>query len=137
MSEREEGKSKGFVFVDKRKTREVEAGPADAAGPDQTAPREQSDEAAPSADTAKKPPLPEVDFTFFILSLSSSAMVQMGVIPNPATHKKEKNLEAAKQTIDIIAMLEKKTRGNLTSEEEQFLASVLYDLRMKYVELTK
>lgn len=77
--------------------------------------------------------LPEINFATFIFSLNSSCLVQLGVIEDPAYGKKAKNLALAKQTIDILAMLEEKTRGNLTKDEEQMLKNILYDLRMIYV----
>ncbi len=78
-----------------------------------------------------------IDFTTFVLSLVSSAQVHLGLIPNPVTQKSESNLEAARQTIDIIAVLKDKTKGNLTNDEGRLLEYVLYDLRMKFVELSK
>lgn len=78
-----------------------------------------------------------IDFTTFILSLVSSAQVHLGLIPNPVTKKQEPNMEAARQTIDIIDVLKEKTKGNLTGDEERLLEYVLYDLRMKYVEMNK
>ena len=78
-------------------------------------------------------PLPKIDFSMFVFSLNSSVLVNLGIIDDPATGKKEKNLTAAKQTIDILAMLEEKTRGNLTKEESEMLKHILYDLRMIYV----
>lgn len=78
-----------------------------------------------------------IDFTTFILSLVSSAQVHLGLIPNPVTQKSESNLEAARQTIDIIAVLQDKTKGNLTNDEGRLLEYVLYDLRMKFVEMSK
>ncbi|RLC15597.1 MAG: DUF1844 domain-containing protein, partial [Deltaproteobacteria bacterium] len=62
-----------------------------------------------------------------------SVLFQLGVIEDPATGKKSKNLTAAKQTIDIMGMLEEKTQGNLTKEEEGMLKNILYDLRIAYV----
>lgn len=76
-----------------------------------------------------------IDFLTFILSLASSAQVHLGLISNPVTGKPEKSLDLAKQTIDILGILQEKTKGNLTKEEERLLESILYDLRMKYVEL--
>jgi len=78
-----------------------------------------------------------IDFTTFVLSLASSAQIHLGVLPNPVTKKSESNLEAAKQTIDIIGIIKDKTKGNLTNDEERLLEYVLYDLRMKYVEMNK
>jgi hypothetical protein len=76
----------------------------------------------------------EFGFSTFILSLSTSALVHLGELPDPLTSKKEVNLQLAKQTISIIEMLKDKTKGNLTSEEESLIDSVLYDIRLKYVQ---
>ncbi len=80
--------------------------------------------------------LPEIDFTNFILSLSTSALIQLGEIADPFSQETNKNLQLAKQTIDIIGMLKEKTKGNLSSEEGKVIEYVLYDLRMKYVKAT-
>jgi len=77
--------------------------------------------------------LPEINFATFIFSLNSSVLVHLGLINDPATGKKVKNLAIAKQTIDILGMLEEKTQGNLTEDEESMLKNILYDLRMIYV----
>jgi hypothetical protein len=77
--------------------------------------------------------LPEVSFSTFVLSLNASALVHLGILEDPATGKKEKNLVLGKQTIDILGLLEEKTRGNLTSEEDGLLRNLLYDLRLVYV----
>ncbi|MFH1905501.1 MAG: DUF1844 domain-containing protein [bacterium] len=84
----------------------------------------------------KMPPL-EVNFMMFITSLSMQAMMSLGLYPNPVTKKEEKNLDAAKYTIDTIAMIQEKTKGNLTSEESRLMDNILYDLRMKYIESSK
>jgi hypothetical protein len=75
--------------------------------------------------------LPEIDFGTFVMSLASSVLVHLGEIDHPEATGK--NLPFAKQTIDILGMLQDKTRGNLTNEESQLLTNLLYDLRMKYV----
>ena len=77
--------------------------------------------------------LPKIDFSTFVLSINSSALVQLGFIEDPGSGQKTKNLPLAKQTIDILAMLEEKTRGNLTSDEDNILKNLLYELRMLYV----
>ena len=77
--------------------------------------------------------LPEINFPTFIFSLNSSALVHLGVIEDPATGESGKNLPMAKQTIDILGMIEEKTRGNLTSDEASMLKHILYELRMIYV----
>jgi hypothetical protein len=78
-------------------------------------------------------PLAEIAFSTFLLSLSTSAFTHLGAIPDPATGETKKNLLLAKQTIDLLGMLREKTRNNLSSDEEEFFDSLLYDLRMKYV----
>lgn len=77
--------------------------------------------------------LPRIDFATFIVSLNSAALVHLGVLEEPSTKNLVKNLPLAKQTIDILTMLEEKTRGNLTPEERTMLQSMLYDLRVIYV----
>ncbi len=84
----------------------------------------------------QKAPLPEVSFNSLIFSLSSSALIYLGEVPDPNTKKTIKDLELAKHTIDTISMLKEKTKGNLTKEEEKFLDSVLADLRWRYVKLS-
>ncbi len=81
--------------------------------------------------------LPHVDFATFILSLSHSALLHLGEAPHPETGQVEKNLPLARQTIDLIGMLEEKTKGNLTGDEERLVGQILYDLRMRFVELSK
>lgn len=76
-----------------------------------------------------------IDFYTFVLSLGSSAFVHLGDAPHPETGAPvEPDLAIAKQTIDILAMLREKTKGNLTAEEERFLENVLTDLRLRFVQ---
>ncbi len=77
--------------------------------------------------------LPKIDFSGFILSLYSTGLVELGNVEDPSTGKKIKNLELAQHTIDMIAMLEEKTRGNLTNDEENLLKTLLSELRLAYV----
>ena len=79
------------------------------------------------------PPLPEMNFATFVASLNASALLQLGAIEDPTTSTKSKTLPMAKQTIDILSMLQDKTVGNLSEEEGNLLKNVLYDLRMMYV----
>ena len=81
--------------------------------------------------------LPTIDFSTFVLSLSHSALMHLGEAPHPEDGKVEKSLALARQTIDLIGLLEEKTKGNLTGDEERLLHQILYDLRMRYVELEK
>ena len=78
-------------------------------------------------------PLPEVNFSSLIFSVSSAAFVSLGAIPDPNTGKVEKNLPLVKQTIDLLGLLREKTRNNLTPEEENLFDHLLYDLRMSYI----
>jgi Domain of unknown function (DUF1844) len=74
-------------------------------------------------------------FTAFVLSLASSAAIHFGDLPDPLSGgKAEMNLEGAAQMIEILSLLEQKTRGNLTTDERQLLEQVLYELRMRFVE---
>lgn len=77
----------------------------------------------------------EINFATFVLSLASSAQVHLGLVPNPATKKTEVALHLAKQTIDILEMIEKKTKGNLEENENKLLEQLLYELRMQYMEI--
>ncbi|MBU4376431.1 MAG: DUF1844 domain-containing protein [Candidatus Omnitrophica bacterium] len=81
-------------------------------------------------DNDKKAMVP--DFGLFISSLSMQALILLGEIDSPLTHKKEINLDQAKYVIDTIAMLKDKTQSSLTKEELSFMDNILYELRMKY-----
>jgi len=75
-----------------------------------------------------------IDFSTFVLSLGSSALVHLGDMAHPEAQQEQENLALARQTIDILAMLEEKTRGNLTPEESRFLLDLLAELRLRFVE---
>jgi hypothetical protein len=80
----------------------------------------------------------DISFPAFVLSLAHTAAVHFGDIPDPVTGTPAKpNLQAAQQMIDILSLLEQKTRGNLTAEERQLLEQILYELRLRYVEVSK
>ncbi len=78
-----------------------------------------------------------VDFGTFVLSLGSSALVHLGEIHHPETSEAKENLALARQTIDLLAMLEEKTKGNLSEHESRFLRDLLADLRLKFVEKSR
>ncbi len=123
-----EEQEKGFVIRDKRFSAPKEE------KEESQSKEERKVEGTPEQDTsAQQGPLPEIDFINFILSLSTSALIQLGEIQDPFTQKSVKNLPLAKQTIDLIGMLKEKTKGNLSPEEEKVFEHVLYDLRMRYV----
>lgn len=82
----------------------------------------------------KKESLPKINFSSFILSLYSSGLVQLGKVEDPSTGKTSVNLDLAKHTIDMIAMLDEKTKGNLDEEESNLLKALLSELRLAFVE---
>lgn len=79
----------------------------------------------------------DIGFSSLIVSLGTSAMIHMGVIDNPVTNQKEKDLSAAKQEIDLIMMLKSKTTGNLNDTEKKVLDQVLAELQLRYIEASK
>ena len=82
--------------------------------------------------------LPKVDFSTFILSLATAALYQLGAVPDPASGRVvEADPLVARQTLETLEMLREKTQGNLTEEERKLIDSLLYDLRLRYVELTR
>ena len=81
--------------------------------------------------------LPKVTFSTFVLSLSSSALVHLGEVPEPESGQMAENPPLAKHTIDILAMLKEKTSKCLDADEARLLEGILYELRMKYVMKTK
>jgi len=136
----EEKKEKGFVIKDRRHfdesgtTRDEPETGADREKPaDSPAdwPSDARTEKGPA--DAEEAGLPEMNFAGFILSLSTTAMFHFGDFPDPVTREAKRNLVAAKQTIDILNILETKTKGNLDEDEKQLLEGILYELRMRYV----
>ena len=91
-----------------------------------------TNKSAQNPSPSEDPSVP-IDFSTFVLSLSSSAAFHLGIAPHPEGGAQEQNLPMAKQTIDILSILQEKTNGNLTGEEERLLSEVLYNLRMAYV----
>jgi hypothetical protein len=82
--------------------------------------------------------LPKPDFSGFLISLGTSAFVHLGLIADPESgEKRAANVPLARQTIDMIELLEEKTRGNLTGDEATLLRNLLTDLRMRFVEVTR
>ncbi len=85
------------------------------------------------SDRNDSPILPEVTFSTFVLSLASSALVHLGEVPNPETGGTTRNEALARNAIDVLTMLDDKTRNGLTPEESKLMRDVLYELRMKFV----
>jgi hypothetical protein len=78
-------------------------------------------------------PLPKVTFSTFIISLNTSALVHLGEIPEPGSQTHQKDLALAQHAINTLAMLGKKTAGNLSDDEKRLLENLLYDLRLRFV----
>ena len=131
-----EDEDKGYTVEDRRYlhlSEEEKAKLREKAGAEEAF-QEASQKAAAEADkTAQELPLPEISFSSLLFSLSSSAFVHLGAIPDPHTGKVERNLPLVKQPIDLLGLLRDKTRNNLTAEEENLFDHLLYDLRMAYV----
>jgi len=116
---------KGFVIKDRR-TISGEG--------EETAGKESADTSA--GEQAQQAPFPKMNFSTFVASLNASVLLNLGAIEDPTTGKKTKDLPMAKQTIDILNMLEEKTSGNLSKDEENLLKNILYDLRIMFVKET-
>jgi hypothetical protein len=102
-------------------------------------------EAPPSAEVSKEASEPrdrsknayqQIDFPTYILGYYTQGLVLLGETPNPYTQKKEEDVESVRHIIDVLSMIEQKTKGNLNNEESQLLKSVLYELRMKFMTKT-
>lgn len=122
------------IFAEEDKDREEVK---DDASNEKEAEEKESKSTVSTSEQTKESQLPEMNFPTFIMSMNASALVHLGVIEDPATGKKESNMLLAKQTIDILTMIEEKTRGNLTEDEEKMLQSILYDLKIIYVKEKK
>ena len=132
MSDEEELEieGEGFVFKDSRSSQLSED---EALDQDSQAEANKTD---PAKEQASSKPF-KIDFSTFIMSLTSSAFYHLGDIADPETGKTETNLPAVQQTIDMLIMLKEKTQGNLNEEEGKLLEQLIYELQMKFVAKTK
>ncbi len=139
----EEKEDKGFVVRDRRKVSLEDLDKEPAAGEtkqeekaEDTRPQETKEESQASGRNREESRmhLPEVSFATFVFSLSSSALVHLGEIPEPESKEAHVDLGMAKQIIDTLGMLHEKTKGNLDENEEHLMKSILYDLRMRYIQ---
>ncbi|MEK6605821.1 MAG: DUF1844 domain-containing protein [Nitrospirota bacterium] len=117
---------KGFIIRDRRG---AGAEPEEKAAPAQSPP--------PQAEPPKGQPAPPINFLSFIYSMGTSALMYLGEPLGPGAGGETPNLSHAKEIIDVLTMLEAKTKGNLTGEEEALLEEMLYTLRIKFVEKAK
>jgi hypothetical protein len=128
----EQDKSGGFRVTDRR--RFTETGAEREAPPSNDGPAPSSDPAPPQSESEPAEP---VTLSTFVLGLSTQALLLLGEIPDPESGTPARDLVGAKHMIDILGILKEKTRNNLEQAEEALLESVLYDLRMRYVELVR
>jgi hypothetical protein len=98
---------------------------------------DETEKTTPEPEIGSDPGDVPVTFSSFLLGLSTQALLHLGEIPDPGSGRVEADLIAAKQVIDILGILEAKTRGNLDQAEQGLVESVLYDLRIRYVELAR
>lgn len=134
MDDQHEGE-RGFKVTDRRRFSESGSPRADDEPTESTAASSPPEPPPPQADEG--PEAMEVNFLSFVLGLGTQALLHLGDMENPVSHRVERDLEAAKQVIDLLGILREKTRNNLEPAEEAMLDSTLYDLRMRYVELVR
>ena len=127
MTEKESLEGEGFIIKDKRSSQISED---DATNIDTIEEQKNSSNEKEAASS-------QVDFPTFIMSLSSSAFYHLGDMPDPTTGKKELNLPAVQQTIDMLNMLKEKTKNNLKEDESKLLEQLIYELQVKYVAKSK
>ena len=128
MDEEKKEEIKGYTFTDKRglDKKETQEG-KETKEFDPEAPEDKDQMGSAQA----------IDFTTLIMSLASSALVSLGRVPDPETGTVQKNFVFAHQNIDIIHLLQEKTRGNLSADEERLVEQILYELRMSYISALK
>jgi hypothetical protein len=127
--------SKGFQVKDRRRFTETGEARDDAASVEEPSSQaaDAKPDAAPQRPSHEREPL-EITLSTFVMSLSTQALMCLGEIPNPLTDKMEPDLDAVREFIDILSMLQEKTRGNVDAAEARLFEKVLYDLRMRFVE---
>ncbi len=127
--------SRGFKVTDSRQFDDAGNPRSDAdarpSAPDHVEPHPQD----PSGDPAQD--LPQIEFSDFVMSIATSAIVALGEAPDPESGKRVFDLNAAKQTIEVLNMLKGKTQGNLSQDESRLLDGILYELRLKFVACTQ
>jgi hypothetical protein len=131
---------KGFRVADRRRFAQGSGEPIEAGDKSGPAPEESAgepDSAGGEKPAASSDNLAEINFSTFVISLSTQALMHLGEIPSPLTGNVERDFAVAKQMIDILGMLRDKSRGNLDEQEARLMEDVLYDLRMRYVEVIK
>ncbi len=152
MTEEKKEERRGYTFLDKRGMDEPESRDHQGGGiPDpEPKPGPRQEQGAWQRSGQPRPPEPggpqrqarhgeplSIDFTTLVMSFASAAMMSMGRVPDPATGTIHRDLAIAQQNIDILTLLQEKTRGNLNADEERLMDQILYELRMTFVEAMK
>jgi len=139
--EGEKEEEKSFKVQDRRRFSSDTGEPREKAEPsdDRTESSDEKivDETPSETNKTTDESLPQINFSTFLMSLSTQALMHLGEIASPLSGKVEIDVPVAKQMIDIIGVLREKTRGNLDKGEDDLMEGILYDLRMKYVEAAK
>lgn len=136
--EDETTEEKGFTITDKRRSgKERPKAPPKAKSKEAPPPPPPQAEAPPGQEPPAMEEFPPADFQYLVLFLATQALLCLGEQPDPATGQKIKNLPGAKHAIDLMSVIQEKTKGNLSEDESQLLESLLYDVRMRYVQATK
>ena len=132
MNKKDNLEGEGFVIKDKRSSQISEDDATSIDNQEKKGREEQT-----NSSEEKETETFQIDFSTFIMSLTSSAFYHLGDMPDPSTGKKEVNLPAVQQTIDMLIMLREKTKGNLEEDENKLIEQLIYELQVKYVAKSK
>jgi hypothetical protein len=132
-------KKPGFTVTDRRSLSEEGDARQNPAAPaaEEPAAKKTQPASGPTSEHVRARELPPADFSTFILSLGSSILIHLGQVEAPGEGGRQRDLAMAKHTIDLLSLLREKTKNNLNQEEDELLESLLYDLRLRYVEAVK
>jgi len=127
-----------FKVTDRRRfTQEGEKIPGEEPASQESVQQEPAAESEKKSQRAEQQPPPPMDFSTLVLSLANTALFQLGFIRPPESEEVKRDFNGARQTIDILGLLEEKTRGNLSDQEQTILKETLFQLRMAFVEASK
>ena len=125
MGDEQEARSEKKIIIDEDWKSQVQAEKERASPPER------------DSENQARPPLPPASISFLFTTLATQALMALGLLPNPVTEKTEIDLDQAKHYIDLLGILEEKTKGNLSPDEKKQLNALLFDLRLQYVEACK
>ena len=122
------------IRVEDRRHFDKEGNPLRPEKPEETQP---ATEKPRTEERRSTPPPPKIDFVSLVFFYVQSALVHLGELEDPVQHQTIENFDAARQMIDIVELLKEKTKGNLTPQEDHYIETMLFDLRMRYVQKAK